>query len=127
LPLKIKLSLENAKSINIKELDDNNNKLVSTINECLNIEDYIKNIQLIDSITKLKVNKNLKIEYNLRDEDIDNLIEKIKTFGKINLIYNKLDSLIIQNKDDIDKFYELISNQIQINNIELLYRASKDG
>ena len=55
------------------------------------------------------------------------MIGKIKTFGKIYFIYNKLDSLIIKNKDDINKFYELISNQIQLNNIELLYRSSKDG
>lgn len=126
LPSKINISLEKAKSINIKELDDHN-KLVSTINECLNIEDNIKNIQLINSITKLKVNNNLKIEYNLKDEDFDNLIENIKTFGNIYFINNKLDSVIIKNKDDIDKFYELISNKIKINNIKLLYRASKDG
>jgi len=55
------------------------------------------------------------------------LIENIKTFGNIYFINYKLDSLIIKNKDDIDKFYELISNKIKINNIELLYRASKDG
>ena len=106
---------------------NDNNKLIYIINECLIIEDNIKNIQLINSITKFRVNKNLKIEYNLKDEDIDNLIENFKTFGKIYFIYNKLDSLIIKNKDNINTFFELISNQIQINNIELLYRASKDG
>ena len=35
-------------------------------------------------------------------------------------------SIILKNKEDFKKFEKLISNELTINNIELIYRASKD-
>ena len=50
----------------------------------------------------------------------------IKSFGSISELSN-IDSVILKNKDEINKFYELISNKIKINDMKLLYRSSKDG
>ena len=38
-----------------------------------------------------------------------------------------LDSLIIKNKDDKNKFFRLISRKIKINAMKLLYRSTRDG
>ena len=125
LPNKIKLSLEKGKLID-NEWNDNN-KLSSIINSCINIEDNIKNINIInDNIKKYKNNNDLNIECNIQPEDFNNLINSIKSLGKISDKYD-IDSLILKNKDDINKFYNLLSNKIKINNMKLLYRASRDG
>ena len=39
---------------------------------------------------------------------------------------NFKDSLILKRKEDLDKFYELISKKVEINNMKLIYRYSKD-
>ena len=125
LPNKIKLSLEKGKLINNEWSD--NNKLSSTINDCLNIEDNIKNINLINNnITKCKLNKDINIQFYIENENFDNYIKTTKSFGKIidSII---IESLILKNKDDKNKFYNLLSSQIKINNMHLLYRASRDG
>ena len=121
LPNKIKLSIEKGKLINNEWSD--NNKLSSIINDCINIEDNIKNINIInDNIKKCKLNKDINIQFNIDD----NYIKITKSLGQILDIFN-IDSLILKNKEDINKFYNLISNQIKINNIKLLYRESRDG
>ena len=127
LPNKIKTSLEKGKLIN-KEWDDKN-KMSSIINDCIKIEDNIKNIELINNnIKKCKSNSNIKIEFFLEEENIDNFIQIIKAFGKIlNQNLENLDSVIIKKKDVLNNFYKLISNKIKIHNIKLIYRASKDG
>jgi hypothetical protein len=125
LPNKIKLLLEKGKLINNEWNEDN--KLTSIINDCINIEDNIKNINLInDNIKKCKLNKDINIQFNIENEYFDNYIKSTKSLGQILDIFN-IDSLILKNKDDINKFYNLISNQIKINNIKLLYRSSRDG
>ena len=125
---KIKLSLEKGKLLE-NEWNDNN-KLSSIISSCIKIEDNVKYINIIDNnIKKWRLDKYLNIEYHIKKEDFDILINSIKTIGKLKDIYDKYDtdSLILKNKDDIKKFYDLLSNKIKINNIKLLYRASKDG
>ena len=81
LPKKIKLALENGKIIN-NDWNDNK-KLISLINECLNIE---KNIEYIN-----KINENVK-KYNMintlitfipEDDEINTFLDKIIYFGKI--------------------------------------------
>ena len=125
LPNKIKLSLEKGKLID-NEWNDNN-KLSSIINSCINIEDNIKNINIInDNIKKCKNNNDSNIEFNIQQEYFNNLINSIKSLGKISDKYD-IDSLILKNKDDINKFYNLLSNKIKINNMKLLYRANRDG
>ena len=127
LPNKVKLSLEKGKLIN-NEWNDNN-KLNSIINDCINIENNIKNINLINSnINKLKLNNDIKFNFIPENEDLDKFIKNIKQFGNINNNFN-LDviSQILKNKDKINNFIQLISSQININNIKLLYRSTKDG
>ena len=53
-------------------------------------------------------------------------MKNIKLFGKL---YSKsnIDSSIIVNKDEADELYNLLSIQIKIKNMKLLYRSSKDG
>ena len=125
LPNKIKLSLENGK---LKDNDWNDNsKLSSNINTCINIEDDIRTIKIInDNIKKYKLNDDINIIFKIDDEFFENYFKMIKSFVQITNQF-EIDSLILKSKDQIDKFYNLLSNQIKINNINLLYRASRDG
>ena len=125
LPNKIKLSLEKGK-INENDWNDNN-KLSSIINICINIEGDVKNINIInENIKNYKINNDIKIDFDLENEYFDNFIYTIKSFG---ILYapNDLDSLILKNKDDLNKFSNLLSKKIKIKKMKLLYRASKDG
>ena len=84
LPNKIKKSIENGKIID-KEWNENN--LSSLINYCINIENNIKEINIInDNIKKCDI----KIDYNIKEEQINNMIDNIKNFGKI-IIENNYD------------------------------------
>ena len=78
LPKQIQISLEKGQLIE-KEWDNNN--LNSYINDCLNIENSIKFINIInENINKYNIIDKLKIKYI---SNVDNLIEIIKSFGKI--------------------------------------------
>ena len=83
LPNQIKISLENGKVLD-KEWDDNKKKLNSIINDCINIENNIKNIDEINkSIEKCNSQKiNIKFIPD-NDDEINEVIEKIKKFGEI--------------------------------------------
>ena len=106
LPNKVKLSLEKGKLIE-KEWNDEN-KLNSIINDCINIENNIKNINLINTnINKLKLNNDIELKFSPENEDLNKFIQNIKKFGNINDITLDIDSLILKNKDDINKFYKL--------------------
>jgi len=125
LPNKIKLSLEKGKLID-NDWNDNN-KLCSLINDCIIIENNIKNMNIInESIKKCKENNDINIEFNLDNEYIDNFIKEIKSLGNI-YDRNNIDSLILKNNIDLNKFYNLISNKIKINNMKLIYSSNKDG
>ena len=125
LPNKIKLSLEKGKLID-KDLNDNN-KLSSIINNCINIEDNIKIISLInDNIKKYKMNEEINIAFDTEEEYYNNFIKSIKSLGNFYDLSN-IDSLILKNKEDLIKFDNLISTKIKIFNIKLLYRSSRDG
>ena len=83
-------------------------KLNSIINDCINIENNIKNINLINTnINKLKLNNNIELKFSPENEELDKFIQNIKKFGNINDITLDIDSLILKNKDDINKFYKL--------------------
>ena len=81
LPNKIKLSLEKGKKLNI---ENQNIKLSSLLYDCLNIENIIKDFNMInEKVNKYKNISNTKyIFYPQKNEEI-NLLEKIKTFGKL--------------------------------------------
>ena len=127
LPNTIKISLEKGKLINNEWKDINN--LSSIINDCINIENNIKYINIInDNVKKCNVNNSTKIEFIPEDESINTFIQNIKNFGKIYNMFNFIcDSKILKNKDDLNKFYQLISNHIKITSIKLIYCLTKDG
>ena len=100
LPNKIKLNLEKGK---ISDNDWNiENKLILLINNCINIENLIKDVKEINKKLKNTNNKfKHKVKINILIENDNNLLlETINTYGKIINYYNILeDSLIIQNND----------------------------
>ena len=82
LPNKIKLSLEKGKSLE-KEWNNNNN-LNSMINDCINIENNIKDINLINkNINKCNINSKKNIEFFPKEKDINIFLETIRAFGKV--------------------------------------------
>ena len=92
LPIKIKISLENGKSLN-NEWDNNvidkNNELNSKINDCIKIENNIKDIMTInETIKKIKDNNDIEFIFIPEEKDIDKFIETINQFGDIILFEN---------------------------------------
>ena len=128
LPNIIKKSLELGKEINIRWQEDNN--ILLYINECINIENNIKSIDLIkENINKSYLIKKLIIKFEGEDE-INNLIKQIKNIGKIikeekNLFLK--DSLIINNNINSIKTLENWIDPNKNISSELLYRLSRDG
>ena len=137
LPNKIKISLEKAKILD-NEDNNNDNKLISIINDCVNIENNIKEINTIDGIMKkYKSSKNIEIQFiPKKEEDINKFLETIKIFGKININdINKFGGLcnssLILNKE-IDKESKIINWIEEKTNkhfikFELLFRMSQNG
>ncbi len=81
LPKKIKASLEKGKSLD-KEWEDS--ELNSYINDCINIENNINDINIInDNIIKSKLNNNINIDFTPNEDSLDEFLDKIKSFGTI--------------------------------------------
>jgi len=119
LPNKIKISLEKGKIID-KEWNDDNNKLNSLINDCINIENNIIDINSInESIKKLKLNNNKKIRLIPEENEINDLTSKIKIFGQIN---NKFQFKECPNNINEERKY-VISGE----NKNIITKAGKDG
>ena len=73
LPIKIKTALERGKII---EKEWEKNKLNSLINDCINIENNIKDINLLnEGLKKYKENENINMDYNIEDEEIQRRFE----------------------------------------------------
>ena len=97
----IKISLENGRRIN-KEWNENN-KLSSILNDCLDIEMNIKDINIInENLEKVKI---INTDIYFTTDNIDNcdIFKNIKNFGKI--ICNK--------KIDIKKEYEMTMKELK--------------
>ena len=124
LPNKIKLSLEKGKLLD-NDWNDNN-KLCSLINDCINIENDIKIINIINVEIKIcKENNDINIGFEFENDYLEKIIKDIKSLGKS---YIKIiDSEILKTKNDINTFYNLLSSKIRINNLKLIYSSSKDG
>ena len=76
----IKISIEMGKNINNEW--NNNNKLISLINDCINIEKNIKSFKVInDNLKKCNFNKHIKL--NFIYDDINIILDSIKLFGRI--------------------------------------------
>ena len=122
---KIELSLEKGKIID-KEWDDKN--LISTINDCINIEKNIEEIKIIiDNIKKYNDLNDSNINFNLeKDDEINIFLEKIKKIGQLSKKDSPIDSLILNDNE----FFLKIKRKINENKniiFKLLYRKSKDG
>ena len=116
-PNKIKISIEKGKKI---ENNWDNNNLNLLINDCINIENNIKNIKLLnENIGKINDFK-IDIKFYPQGEEFNEYLDSIKIFGNISI--TKFDSKI-----DFDD--SLVESQL--NNrafkTELLYRQSRDG
>jgi hypothetical protein len=86
LPNKIKSSLEKVKSMD-KEWENNN--LNKCINNCIVIENEIEKINLINQqITKCIGNDTSKIHFFPNDNSINEILDNIKKFGKIDILSN---------------------------------------
>ena len=116
--MKIKTSLEKGKLMENEWKNDD--KLNSLVNNCINIENNLKDIILINESIE-KFNKCDKINLKFINDN-DNLIKKIKSFGYLSIF----DSLIIKTEDILGKFIKLINNTKIANNMKLLYRVSRD-
>ena len=89
LPNSIKSSLEKGKKI-----ESNDDKLVLFIDECINIENNLKEINKINQIIKKNIDKGYKeVQFNFDEEQIDSLLGYIKIFGNISV--NNFDSSIL--------------------------------
>ena len=105
LPYKIKISLEKGKIINNEWKDDN---LKTLINDCINIENNIKEINKInDSIKEYNLN-NLEINFYPEEEGINRIIETINLFGSIS--HNN-------KNDNINFKFKKCPNNINLNEI----------
>ena len=124
LPNKINISLEKGKIIDNDWNDEN--KLNSLINDCINIENIIKDINIVkENIKKCNDSNLIKIHFYPKVEnEINIFIESIKTFGKISTC-SPINSKII-NSEDNKLIYDWIPNNKNIN-FSLLYRMSEDG
>ena len=83
IPEKMKIYLEKGKLLE-KEWDDDNSKLNSRINECINIDNNIKNIiEINENIAKCN-SQEINIKFIPEEEgQINEFIEKIKAFGEV--------------------------------------------
>ena len=102
LPNKIKSALEKGKIIN-QELN-NENSLSSFINDCIIIENRIKDISTMNEKIKKYNSLIFDMKFNYEDSDLNNIINLIKNFGNINYNVNefKNSKIILSNTNDYD-------------------------
>ena len=126
LPKKINYSLEKGK---IEEKDWNDKtKLNSLINNCVNVENNLKDINLInESIQKCNSINDLNIKFNPEENEIDKFLNTIKNFGELyygglNKVTKDIGENIINNFKEENNFplynqFNIIKNQPMDNNI----------
>ena len=132
LPSEIKKSLEIGKELDKEWDNNNNNKLISYINDCIIIENNVKKIKVLEE--NIKKNKSINVKLNFipdKTDEINKFINEIKKFGEIKsedieTIIN-LNSKIIGDNYECNKILKSWINQKDNINAELLYRLSRDG
>ena len=126
LPTKIQLSLEKGKNID-KEWNDEN-KLNSIINDCINIENNIKEITVIKSNIKNINDNKIKIKFYPDEENkLEPFLETIKLFGKVGNNIFLEESIIFTSNDNYDFIFKEIEKNNKIKCSKLIYRATRDG
>ena len=126
LPNKIKLSLEKC---NIAESDwSDKKKLNVLINNCINIENNIKDINIINEKIQKYNLTNIKDEINfiIDENEMENLQKLIKSFGEIESLKIFEDSLIIKNNNVYRHNLKQWINANKKFTTSLLYRKSKN-
>ena len=100
---------------------ENDYKLNEFIYNCINIEKKLKDINLI----KEKIEEKHKTEkFNIKfNNNINNLFIYIDKFGCL----SNFESLILNDEYNIKKFNKLILKDRVADNMNLLYRSSRDG
>ena len=127
LPNKINLSLKKGKEI---EKNYNEGKLNIFINECLNIENNIKDIiNIKENIKKYNDSTNLKIIFYPGEKECNKFLETIKTFGNIGINYFFNSSIINNNINGQNILINWIKEKINKNSIkfELIFKMSENG
>ena len=126
LPNKIKISLEKGKII--KNEWENKDKLNSLINDCINIENNIKDIKKINENIKKNNLKEILIKFEPEEKEINNLLNEIKSFGDIQKPNNSLGKLLKEEDCELISKWIKADNQ-RINKIafKLCYDARKNG
>ena len=109
LPNKIKISLENGKIDD--SLWEEKDKLNSLIYYSICIENNIKEFKSIND--KMNNYIDLKIIFKPEEDEINNFIQTIKKFGKLDIINIKKENIYIDNKK-IDDLIELYDNEYNI-------------
>ena len=128
LPIKIKASIEKGNLIVNKEWD-NDDKLNIIINDCINIENNIRNIDKINnSIIKFNGETNI-IFYPTEENMIISFLESINKFGEICIEGEFLShsKIINNNKEDIKSIQKWINPENKNIMSELLYSLSNNG
>ena len=100
IPNKIKLYLDKGKDLN-KDWNDNN-KLISNINSCIDIENNIQNIIEINDAIKSYNTKSINILFLSEEKDLNNILQNIKKFGiigegKYKFIFNQNNNYKVNN------------------------------
>ena len=92
-----------------KEWEDKT-KLSKLINECINIEDAIKDINTIyDKIKTFNDKKEIKFEFNPKDNEIQKgLLKEVKNFGNVKIFYNKKKEIKNSNFSNFSNFNDEI-------------------
>ena len=130
LPYKVRISLEKGKEID-KNWDNSN--LNSLINDCINIENNIKEINLIkEKIESCNPNDNITLDFNPNnDEDINPFLETIKQFGMVNNNNIIKNSKIFKSYRDFEFILTYLKKEENSKNkkisLNLLYQGTKDG
>ena len=83
LPIKVKKYLDKGKGDLINNDWENNEKLNSLINDCIDIENNIENINNIHSKIKLCNSDKINIKFFPKEDEINKFLNSIKLFGKI--------------------------------------------
>jgi len=127
LPDKIKFSLQKSKSTD-KEWN-NENKLIFLINDCINIENDIKNINTINEKLKMN-NESININMDFYPKEENELADLFKNIKSLRIILSGdyfIDSLILENNNIYRaRLKEWINSSKNIST-KLLFRKSRDG
>ena len=125
LPKKINSSIEESE---ILTKDYNDDKLCLFINNCLNIENNIKKINHIkESIEKSKESMEIEIKFN--DENLNEVLNIIKTFGELYNNNSFKSSIINRDENKKSTIIKWIRQKINKNSIkfELIFKMSENG